>query len=394
MEKEEFRICPFCKSKVPASLDECPVCHRVIVERPIFIYVDGKPYNNQSVEPPETNASVKPPRPKRRRIWTKGRIIWSIFAIVLISWMAFATYYSHKTSITNNQNEVIYQTNNQNGINVVPPQSGVTPTYSESKYATITYRIGTIDPRFNISKDTFSKIVNDAANRWNKVSGKNLLAYDINGDVPINLVYDYRQEYSDGMKKIEEEFKDLPSMENEISKLETYINSEQQKLDADTDDYNSRVDYWNAKGGAPPEEYDQLKAEEKDINNREKKLDNDTDRYNNLVSQYNKRVAEENQKINALELQYDLSSNNEEKDYETSGVYKEGFEIAKEIVIYTFDDTNELRLIIMHEFGHALGAGHANSINSIMYPIINDITLNMSNPIPSTEDLSLISGHP
>jgi len=90
MEKENFKICPFCKSKIPSSLDKCPVCHRTIVER-AFIYVDGKPYNNQSAKPPEMsepiippdiNVTVEPPQSKRQRTVTKGQIIWPISALI------------------------------------------------------------------------------------------------------------------------------------------------------------------------------------------------------------------------------------------------------------------------------------------------------------------------
>lgn len=95
MEKEEFRICPFCKSKIPASFDECPVCHRVIVERAI-INVDGKPYKNQSVKPPEmnepiippeTDVTVETPQSERRKAVTKRQIVWPIPVIINSSLM-------------------------------------------------------------------------------------------------------------------------------------------------------------------------------------------------------------------------------------------------------------------------------------------------------------------
>jgi predicted Zn-dependent protease len=47
----------------------------------------------------------------------------------------------------------------------------------------------------------------------------------------------------------------------------------------------------------------------------------------------------------------------------------------------------------MHEFGHSLGAKHAQNKNSIMFPILNDINIDRSNPYPSAEDLKLIGIH-
>gem|GEM_PF-3091084 len=499
MEKEEFRICPFCKSKIPLSLDECPVCHRIIVERPL-IYVDDKPYSNQSVEPSETNGQVVTRKPRMGRTSAKRWILLSIFAVILISCATYGIFYfrniprtitaiaelngsispsgsvivkygtdqtftikpsphyhvedvlvdnmsvgavtsynfdsiskSHtiKASFAIDTNtimasagpngsispygsvEVNYGTDQtftiiadsrQTIISVIVDgaNKGVINSYvfndvianhtiSASFTSTITYRIGTIDPRFNISTDTFSTIVNDAAKRWNKAAGKNLLAYYTDGDVEVNLVYDYRQEYVDGMKKIDNEFKDIPYLKSEINQLETHINGEQKKYDADLKAYNAKVDYWNAYGGTWAEYY-KLEAMGNDLDKEKGKLNADIDRYDNLISEYNMRVDEMNGRINALELQYNINSVEQGNNYETCGEYIENGG-SKEIVIYSFDNTNELKLILMHELGHALGAEHADSTNSIMYPTITDITLNIKNPYPSKEDLSLISWH-
>jgi peptidoglycan hydrolase CwlO-like protein len=375
MEKEEFRICPFCKSKIPASLDECPVCHRVIVER------FENEQNNENVKSnlrddffyqniPETNQVRKHHFPKFMK-----RIPWILAAIAAITILSILIFRPRPVS----------------------------------------YQLGYIDQKFNISSDEAMSIINDAAQRWNNEAQKNLLEYNPHGRVTINFIYDYRQEYINAKKKIESEYSYLSANKNlldteiqsinskksqiayEYERLDNEINS----LNSDLSDYNSRVNYWNHSGGAPTYVYSELENERKELNTRksqiqaklnelqgrENELNKEVEKYDKKVDEYNRKVNEESAKMDVIYNQFLKNQNYSEETM--MGEYSE-----HAITIYAFEDSQTLRLILMHEFGHALGAGHAKSKNSIMYPIINDITLNISNPIPSIEDLSLISGHP
>lgn len=58
------------------------------------------------------------------------------------------------------------------------------------------------------------------------------------------------------------------------------------------------------------------------------------------------------------------------------------------IDIYTFGNQDELRLVLMHEFGHALGLGHAKQPNSIMYELLDQQDL--KNPTLSAEDIAML----
>src|SRR3989338_4405050 len=69
--------------------------------------------------------------------------------------------------------------------------------------APLTYSIGSIDPRFGISKSALAADLKEAAGIWTKAAGKDLLAYqESGGDVTVSLVYDERQAGNAKLKKI------------------------------------------------------------------------------------------------------------------------------------------------------------------------------------------------
>src|SRR4051812_38944437 len=57
----------------------------------------------------------------------------------------------------------------------------------------VPYRIGAVDPRFNLSTSDFTADVQEATDIWNNADGKTLFAYDPDAEMTVNLVYDGRQ---------------------------------------------------------------------------------------------------------------------------------------------------------------------------------------------------------
>ena len=69
-------------------------------------------------------------------------------------------------------------------------------------------------------------------------------------------------------------------------------------------------------------------------------------------------------------------------------IFDQGEYDGKGINIYQFDNEDDLRLVIAHEFGHALTIDHVEDKYSIMYPIIGK--QDAENPIPSQEDITAL----
>src|SRR6266550_5176855 len=56
-----------------------------------------------------------------------------------------------------------------------------------------TFRIGKIDPRFNINKAELLQDAKEAGGDWKNSQGEILMQYDPDSAMPINMVYDQRQ---------------------------------------------------------------------------------------------------------------------------------------------------------------------------------------------------------
>jgi chromosome segregation ATPase len=180
------------------------------------------------------------------------------------------------------------------------------------------------------------------------------------------------------------------------------LKDEIDSLNIDLANYNSKVNYWNCLGRAPAYVYAELENERKELNRRmsqiqteinklndkENELSKEAEEYIEKVKEYNKKVDERNAKMDAIHNLF--LKNQNDSDEITLGEYDEN---TNTITIYSFEDIQTLRLVLMHEFGHSLGAKHAQNKNSIMFPILNDVNVDRSNPYPSAEDLKLIGRH-
>lgn len=217
----------------------------------------------------------------------------------------------------------------------------------------ITYRVDTVDPKFNLSRDKFVADVQEAANIWNKQTGKNLFSYDANGKVSVNLIYDERQAQS-----------------NQISALDNQLNSQKGQLDAQIADYktqvvnfknrlgqhNTTVQSWNQQGGAPQEEFDKLEKERVDLQSQADQLNSLAKKLNLSSENYSLGVGKLNNAINTFNAE--LTNKPEE------GIFMGD---QNRIEIYFGNNQPELVHTLAHELGHARGIDHNADQKSIMF---------------------------
>jgi len=227
----------------------------------------------------------------------------------------------------------------------------------------ITYRIGSIDPKYNLSQDSFISTINQAGVIWSNVEGKNLFAYDPKGSIEINLVYDQRS-----------------LLNSQINDLNSKVKLQQSALDPQITDYkrraaefhakvnklNSDIEYWNGKGGAPREEYENLKSRQNSLETEGILLKNEATTLNQSTDQYNQQVGQLHQTVDNFNQQ--LTYKPEEGEY----IFDKGRET---INIYFDNSTSELIHTLAHELGHSLGIPHNNDTLSIMYPRTTEATI-------------------
>jgi hypothetical protein len=243
---------------------------------------------------------------------------------------------------------------------------------------TLQYSIGNFDSRFGITKEKFINTTKEAEAIWEEPMGLDLFNYNPNSQFKINLVFDERQkEIMDekNMKEqleqvelsfdvLEKEYDSLSSLYNQ--KIADYNNS-LYAYEKRIDSYNSRVDYWNNKGGAPENIYYELEAERQTLNLLEIEIEKKRINLNKLVDKLNLLVERDSHLVS----QHNINILTYNTRFGEAKEFNQGDYRGNEINIYQFSEIDELKLILVHEFGHVLELDHVKNPESIMYYLMD-----------------------
>jgi len=243
----------------------------------------------------------------------------------------------------------------------------------------ISYTGGEIDDSFGLSKDVALEAIADAEAVWEAVAGKELFTYDpTDGAMVVNFIYDERQAYADAEAETRAELNAAQSINESLNtqyeKLVTTYNALQQTYEAKVSayqsqlkTYNETVARYNRAGGAPQAEYERLQAEGEaledtriELETEEKKLQSLVDQINTISERGNQVVERYNEEVETYNDTFGEAREFTQGTYTSNGT----------IDIYSFEDQYELRLVLAHELGHALGIDHVSGTESVMYFLI------------------------
>lgn len=259
----------------------------------------------------------------------------------------------------------------------------------------ITYRLGTFDPQFGISKESFLSALSDAETIWAKPFGREFFAYAPDGKLAINLVYDYRQQATTKLESLGIVVKDDQSsydslkvkytvLKTEYAQAKSNYDSSVQIFDNKSSAYQQQVAYWNTQGGAPRNEYNQLQVERRALQSEQSQLQVAQGQLNGMVDEINALVVVLNRLANSLNLvvsTYNTIGQSRGESFE-EGLYKNDA-AGQEIDIYEFSNRDKLVRVLAHELGHALGLAHVSDPKAIMYEFNSS-----GNEVPTAADIS------
>ena len=164
----------------------------------------------------------------------------------------------------------------------------------------VQYKLGSIDPRFNLSEDKFLKEINLAVQIWNEAEEKKLFLFDKVDEhsLTINLVFDKRQQLSN----------QITNLQNQLDQKNQVLKPQIQQYEQRVTDFkkrvtelNSQIESWNSKGGAPPDEYEKLIAEQNNLKVEAEQLNQMARDLNLSTKNYNADVSQLNQTINTFD---------------------------------------------------------------------------------------------
>jgi hypothetical protein len=273
----------------------------------------------------------------------------AIFAAVLL--LTFVGY-QNRTVLSNEADKIIYHS---------------------SCDEPLPYQIGTIDERFNITRDQLSADIEEAGNIWSGSYGKKLFVYDPKAIMTVNLVYDERQSLNSQITQIDSKLKDQDKvLKPEIAEYQTRSAEFRKKISA----LNEEIKHWNSQGGAPEEEYKKLINEQEALKQESNSLNAMARSLNQSTEAFNTQVQELGQTVDTYNsvLQYKPEE----------GLYVSD-ENGKRILIYFYTNKQEFLHTLAHEMGHALGIEHINNPQAIMFAKTNNITN------PSEDDLASLA---
>jgi hypothetical protein len=248
----------------------------------------------------------------------------------------------------------------------------------------LTYRIGTVDERFGLSREDFSHLVGKAASIWAAPLSRELFREEPEGKIVINLVYDYRQEASDKLKKLNYAISNTRDSYQELKvrfeTLKAEFERKKQDFDEALNDFNEQVRAFNdeneagrRQGGVSEATYQRLQREKENLNATQYQLQSRQAALKQMAETLNSMVIV----INEIAMEHNLGTvTYREEGSKLGDEFQKGNYARKglkeNITIYQFDGEKSLIRVLVHELGHALGLGHNDYPHAVMHRLVPD----------------------
>jgi hypothetical protein len=244
----------------------------------------------------------------------------------------------------------------------------------------ISYRLGELDERFNLSREAALAAIADAEAVWEEAAEQELFVFDEATDFTVNFIYDERQAFTEAEEASRVELSVAEQVNRTINSEYTALVEKYDTLQASHEAaveayearlnrYNQAVESYNQAGGAPEDVFSALKADAASLEGERIKLEAERETLSTLVEQIND-ISEQG---NTIVERYNTEVASYNTTYGTLREFTQGtYNSEGRIDIYTYADQAELELVLAHELGHALTIDHVAGSESVMYFLIGE----------------------
>jgi hypothetical protein len=218
-----------------------------------------------------------------------------------------------------------------------------------------------VDPRFHVSRAAFVALLERSERLWEAPLGRDVLRYEPGGRVQVSLIYDgHTTAYlarAQARKTVDEKDAAIVDARADLDRLDSELVRRAAELATRKAALRERIDYWNARGGAPAKLFAELTAE--------------TSAVRRLIGSYNRDVARARHvetSLNALVRGRNaLVLRMGDADMELGAAQVGGIEMK--ILALTGDADKDVT-VAAHEFGHILGLEHVPGAANVMNPYL------------------------
>ena len=259
----------------------------------------------------------------------------------------------------------------------------------------IHWRLGNVDERFPLNTKEFRKSAFEAERIWEDAIGKELFVLDDTSPFEVYTVFDERQQMTYEAKNLEGSINNYKqeaallesqyaSLKNQYDQKEMELSNLEKELEAERKDYEKDVRKWNDSSRTSYDQYEKLLKKEKNLKKLQDRFEKEIKNFNQLTSRVNASADNINAKTNQV--------NEKIKTYRdkygepapfVQGLYHPPLD---KIEIFQFEEREDLRMVLAHEFGHALGIfEHVSDPEALMNAMMD--RQNIENPKLEQSDI-------